>query len=158
MKGKSDNCLNSEYVSGYKLQKMTLVQNGSKEAKLKNIKFLLMKGSSSTKFSSQNLNRSSVLLIITFFPIIARSIALLRTPDNCLNSEYVSDYKLQKITVVQNGAENGSKEAKSKEEKKELTQDKKLTAEESSETDIKKDSDVRTCNQNSRQNQEAYIL
>jgi thiol:disulfide interchange protein len=35
MKGKSDNCLNSEYVSGYKLQKMTLVQNGSKEAKSK---------------------------------------------------------------------------------------------------------------------------
>jgi hypothetical protein len=47
---------------------------------LTNIKFLLVKGSSSTKFSSQNLNRSSVLLIITFFPIIARSIALLRTP------------------------------------------------------------------------------
>jgi hypothetical protein len=36
-----------------------------------------------------------------------------------------------------------------------MTQDKKFTAEESSETDIKKDSDVRTCNQNSRQNQEA---
>jgi 5-formaminoimidazole-4-carboxamide-1-beta-D-ribofuranosyl 5'-monophosphate synthetase len=36
------------------------------------------------------------------------------------------------MTVVQNGAENGSKEAKSKKEKKELTQDKKLTAEESS--------------------------
>jgi hypothetical protein len=72
--------------------------------------------------------------------------------DNCLNSEYVSGYKLQKMTLVQ----NGSKEAKSKKEKKELTQSKKLKAKESSEVDIKKDSDVRTvCNQNSKQNQEA---
>ena len=30
MKGKSDNCLNSEYISGYKLQKITVVQNGAK--------------------------------------------------------------------------------------------------------------------------------
>jgi hypothetical protein len=43
---------------------------------LANIKFLLVKSSSSTMFSSQNLNRSSVLLIIIFFPIIAWSIAL----------------------------------------------------------------------------------
>jgi hypothetical protein len=72
--------------------------------------------------------------------------------DNCLNSEYVSGYKLQKLTLVQ----NGSKEAKSKKEKKELTQSKKLKAKESSEVDIKKDSDVRTvCNQNGKQNQEA---
>jgi hypothetical protein len=49
------------------------------------------------------------------------------------------------MTVVQNGAKNGSKEAKPK-KKKDLTQDKKLTAEKNSETDIKKDSDVRTCN------------
>ena len=72
--------------------------------------------------------------------------------DNCLNSEYVSGYKLQKLTLVQ----NGSKEAKLKKEKKELTQSKKLKAKESSEVDVKKDSDVRTvCNQNSKQNQEA---
>lgn len=46
-----------------------------------------------------------------------------------MENQITVDDKLQKMTVVQNGAKNGRKEAKPKKQKKELTQDKKLTAE-----------------------------